>query len=72
MTSVPLPYVDNLSSLAWIGVCLFLLVGSYLNEIQLFNFPWKEIVCWAIIICVGIFIADQLILGPIWHMKKER
>ena len=62
MTSVPLPYVDNLSSLAWIGICIFILTANIITH--------KYAVI-GIMIMLGIFVLDQLVLGPIWYMKRR-
>jgi len=66
MTSVPLGFwPDNLSSLAWVGVLLTLLLGSFLD----IN---TNIVVNIIIFMFVIFVADALILGPLYYLMTRR
>jgi hypothetical protein len=61
MTSVPLGFwPDNLSSLAWLGVIIFLLSNQLIGIQYAAN---------GIIMCIALFILDQLILGPFWYWK---
>jgi hypothetical protein len=63
MTSVPLGFwPDNLSSLAWVGICISLVGGSLLNEYNVFDWYWAIITTNIIITCLGIFVLDQLFL----------
>jgi hypothetical protein len=59
MTSVPLGFwPDNLSSLGFVIVGIALLIGSWQDN--------EQFVVWLSILGIGIFVADQLILGPLW------
>lgn len=70
MTSVPLgcwPY--NLSSLAWFGIVISMLIGSALNDI--FSYDFRDIVAYWTIFCLFIFVLDQIILGPLYITVKK-
>ena len=63
MTSVPIPFwPNNLSSLAWLGIIIFFLAANAIG------FNWAT---YGILVMLGIFILDQIILGPIWYRGKR-
>jgi hypothetical protein len=62
MTSVPLEFwPNNLSSLAWLGIVILLLIADIIS------YDYTAI---GIMIMFGIFILDQLVLGPLWYMRR--
>jgi hypothetical protein len=71
MTSVPLPYADNLSSLMTMAICITLYGGFICKEIHLFNFYWEEIIARITLFYIIIIILDQLVFGPLWYMERR-
>lgn len=60
MTSVPLGvWPGNLSSLAWVGIIFVICVGST-TIISI------ETTVFLSLFLFGVFVVDQLILGPLW------
>jgi uncharacterized membrane protein len=72
MTSVPLGFwPDNLSSLAWVGICVALLGSSICNDL-IPSLQWNHIIANIIMICLLLFVVDQLILGPLYYFLINR
>jgi hypothetical protein len=63
MSSVPLGiWPDNLSSLAVVGVLFFIFIANIISH---------EKAAIGIMIMLGIFVVDQLLLGPLWWMRHR-
>jgi hypothetical protein len=73
MTSIPLSFwPNNLSSLFWMLICLALLVGSVLDQNAVFNVNWRNVMAWCVLVGIGGFAIDQLILGPMFWWYNGR
>jgi len=71
MTSVPFPYMKNLSSFLTLLIVVTFFIGFLVNKILLFNLPWIKITAGFTLCCIAGIFLDQLILGPIYYIKRR-